>query len=655
MKKHIFRICALTLLVITAHARDKKAETWQENPKPHATPAAFLNESAVFIEDNTLIEYKDGEDKEVYMYTTSHRIIKVLDDKGIESFNKVSVPVYAGQELKEIKARTILPNGTILEIPKDKMKVTKNDEGDSELSFAMDGVEKNAEVELLLCYKKQATFFGRELFQFSIPVAHSTFELTAPARLKFEEKGYYGYPAATDTVIDNTQHLYAETSNIPPTPPKEIYANEDVYRMMAAYKLSYLPEKSDKVRVFTWQDLAKRIYSNIYDVSDKENKAVEKFIETLDLKPNDKEEDKIKKIESAIKSGITLYKEINDENAWKLDNVISKKSATETGIIRLFAACFVKTGVKHELGTTTSRSNYIFDVDFENWNVLDNYVFYFPDQKKFLSPAAIYYRYPFTTTDVITNKGMFCKLINLGDISNAVSDIRTINPVSDTESNQNISAVISFTPDMDATAEVTYSFRGYCAMGIREGAVLLDKDKQKQLAQEIINIADKPENIIKYAITGEAFDNYYTGKPIEFTASVKTPQLVEKAGTKYLFRIGDVIGRQSELYQTQERKYPIDVTYPHHLGRTIVVHIPDGYKILNADNIKIHTDYKDENGKATCAFYSDYKIEGNKLTVTIDEFYAQLHYPVSGYEPFRKVINASADFNKVTLLLDKVN
>ena len=82
--------------------------------------------------------------------------------------------------------------------------------------------------------------------------------------------------------------------------------------------------------------------------------------------------------------------------------------------------------------------------------------------------------------------------------------------------------------------------------------------------------------------------------------------------------------------------------------------IPEGYKILNPETIKMSTEFKDESGTVTTAFYSDYKIESNKLTVNISEFYSQLHFSVSEYEPFRKVINSSADFNKVNLVMGKL-
>jgi hypothetical protein len=52
-------------------------------------------------------------------------------------------------------------------------------------------------------------------------------------------------------------------------------------------------------------------------------------------------------------------------------------------------------------------------------------------------------------------------------------------------------------------------------------------------------------------------------------------------------------------------------------------------------------------------FISTYKMEGDKLVVVVDEYYNVTKLPMSAYEPFRKVINAAADFNKIKLVLEK--
>lgn len=651
MKKIALSVSFL-ISIFSAFAQYKPITYWQDTPAVFTVPDKYSKESAVIIEDNSIIKYTE-DDKNVWIHFGVHRVVKLLDEKGVESFNKLSFPLYSNYVLEEVKARTILPNGKVMDVAKENIKEAKNEDGSREVAFALEGVQKNAVVEFYVVYKKPAVYFGKEVFQLTIPVMHASIEIQSPERLQLEMKGYCGFPTVGDTLIEGTRYIYADVSDLPGVSREEQYSYPDIYATRAEYKVSYLPNEKGRVRVFTWQDMVNKLHNSAYDFSDKEEKAVNKFLASLGVAETDPEEAKIRKIEAGIKNGITLYKEIEDENGWKLENVISKKAATEGSMVRLFVACFHFSGVKHEFGMATNRSERVFDEKFENWGSLENYVFYFPNTKKFLSPASVYYRYPYVNTELLSNKGLFCKLTKLGDVTNALTDIRTINPEPIGDSHHDIIANISFDTDMEAITDVTVNFTGYCAMGMREYAVLLPKDKLKDLVQTIVNLAEKTEQISKYAIAGEAFDNYYGNKPMSVTATINTPQLVEKAGPKYMLKIGDVIGRQVEMYQAAPRVHPIDIAYPHYLDRTIVVNIPDGYKVLNPEATKLNVEHKDDKGKATCAFISDYKLEDNKLTVNITEYYEQLHYPASEYEPFRKVINAAADFNKVTLLLSK--
>ena len=55
----------------------------------------------------------------------------------------------------------------------------------------------------------------------------------------------------------------------------------------------------------------------------------------------------------------------------------------------------------------------------------------------------------------------------------------------------------------------------------------------------------------------------------------------------------------------------------------------------------------------TMGFVSNYEVAGNQVIIHIYETYKRTQYPLSQFEDFKKVINASADFNKVVLVLEK--
>nr|MDQ3073851.1 hypothetical protein [Bacteroidota bacterium] len=83
------------------------------------------------------------------------------------------------------------------------------------------------------------------------------------------------------------------------------------------------------------------------------------------------------------------------------------------------------------------------------------------------------------------------------------------------------------------------------------------------------------------------------------------------------------------------------------------VTIPKGYEIQNVQDLVFNNSAKDEKQQTVYSFVSNYKLEGNKLTVEISEFYESIYYPLEKFEDFRKVVNAAADFNKVVLVMKK--
>jgi hypothetical protein len=61
------------------------------------------------------------------IYETDHAIIKIIDDKGIEMYNKIYIPLYSPSGVKDIKARTILKNGKVIDLPAGNIKEIEED------------------------------------------------------------------------------------------------------------------------------------------------------------------------------------------------------------------------------------------------------------------------------------------------------------------------------------------------------------------------------------------------------------------------------------------------------------------------------------------------------------------------------------------------
>ena len=103
---------------------------------------------------------------------------------------------------------------------------------------------------------------------------------------------------------------------------------------------------------------------------------------------------------------------------------------------------------------------------------------------------------------------------------------------------------------------------------------------------------------------------------------------------------------------------PVDLDYPRALSRTITLNLPVGYKVLNPEALRMHAEYVNRDLKPVVSFKSDYalvsdKKNGDKIVITVNESYTQLHFSPEYYDRYRKVVNTAADFSHVALLITK--
>jgi hypothetical protein len=140
--------------------------------------------------------------------------------------------------------------------------------------------------------------------------------------------------------------------------------------------------------------------------------------------------------------------------------------------------------------------------------------------------------------------------------------------------------------------------------------------------------------------------------PFNIEGDVDISSLIENAGNKYLFKVGDAIGPQEEMYNPDKRQNPVENQFNHGYHREITFNIPDGYTINNLNDINMDVAVL-EDGKETSYFHSHYTVDGNTVKIVINEDYEKIDYPVDQFAQFQKVINASADFNKVVLVMEK--
>lgn len=649
-------LAVLMLLFLPKAARCRYTIQWAPSPAVHSIPDSLKTQSAVFVLEEKVIELVEeqrGREKAYKCYRSVHHIIHLNDNRGVDAFNTFSLSVGRNRAADEVRARTILPSGKIVEVGKEQIKEVKNEDGEQELKLALEHVELGCEVELIFTQEVEPSSDGTEVFQFDVPVQTAIFRLIVPEGLRYDLKGYNGFPNPTDSLADGRHYYTANAANIRDL-QAEPYSRYRPLQMRVDYKLSYVDGDDANVRRLTWSDYAKQLHKIYRSFSESEQREATKMLAAIGIKESEDDLAKALAIEDYFKTNISISNDLIDDDAGDFRNIARRKQATERNYVRFFAACVAAAGIPFEIGVVNNRYTYGVDEDLEIWDRLDGYVLYFPKLKAYMAPSAVTLRYPYLPYQLCGTKGLFTKTTSLGSMVSALPDMRDVPHTSLSQNVSRVTASVHFDAStMTPRVKLTHSFLGYAGSGLHEVFLFAPADKQKEVVKEICNIAAKTEDIDSFKVENAAFSSYSAGKPLEITAVISTPALLERAGSKYLFKVGDIIGRQNELYQENKRSLPIDIEFPHDLPRSIRIRIPEGYKVMNPEAVRMNVLY-DPAHKDQCGFISDYSMEGDELVVDIHEYYRDVSYPVSGYEAYRKVINAAADFNKVVLILQKI-
>ena len=654
MKKIFVTVICITVntLLLAQTFNYNAANSWDAKPSLHTVQKPFDSSSAVGILDERKVEYVNDKSNNLFINDYNHIIIKLMTDKGIEQYNKVYIAMYEGAEITNLQARSISPAGKTVDLNTNNIKDIEEDNQKYKL-FVFDNLEKGSEVEYTYVMKRNLALFGSDVFQHtSMPYLHAKFALVTPIYLKFDAKGYNGFNVSKDSVINNQRIIVGYSDNIPDI-DDEKYSETDPYLQRVDYKLSYNLDKNANVRLFTWKEFAKKLYEYYTTRTAKEDKALNGFVAQINVPKNGSDAAKILAIEDYIKTNINIDKDAIEDGADNLETVIKKKVANNDGGVKLFAGAFDKLGINYQIVFPGTRSGYTIDEELENWNRATTTIFYFPSTGKYISPESNDLRYPYIPFDEAATRGLFLKGTQIGDFKTAVANFGNVALEPFDSTSLNTESDITFNDDLDtANLKFRQILRGYGATEYRPVYTYLTADKQADANKEIIKSVLGSDDISNVKIENPEFTNYLENKPLIISADVKCPNLIERAGNRILFKVGAVLGSQVEMYQEKPRVLPVELPFAHKLDRKIVLHIPDGYKIKNPDDINIDVQYK-ENGSESMGFVSTYVQDNQTLIITINEAYHDISYPLSKFDEFKKVINASADFNKVILVLEK--
>lgn len=653
MKRKIYSILPFLFLLVASQnlwAQKSQLVDYKFSDEKIEVPDEFKEENEVILLKNVKIEIA-VEKNAVTQFFLVHDKTQIHSDESIERNNRVYIPFRRDESLLLNKVRVIHPNGNITELnPKDIKEEKDEENGVNYHFYAINGLTKGAIIEKIFLIKESPDLEGNIIkIQEEHPIVKANFELVYPKHLVFKHKSYNGLAEAQQMPQEESSEMSKLTvvqENIPGILDDERYSNWDRYIMKFKYKLDQ-NLANNSTNLYNYLDFAKSSYDNMNKELDKnEQKALENFVKSIP-KSNDPQE-QIKFIENKVKSTINFNRYFSKNQ--NLEDVLKNKQSSGYFLLRLYTHIFKQMKIENEMVFTSKRYTLYFDKDFESNEQLNEVILYFPQIDEYMDFLALEYRLPMINFNYNGNYGLFVKGKELGGTKIGMGTVKKIKvPSSElTHDIQNIT--IDFTKNVEKPlVHAHYQFKGYSTLNFQPLKDFVPKDQYELIKKDYAKNYTVETEYKTLKFENEGVENMGF-KPFILDATFEGT--TQKAGNNILFKAGETIGKQMELYQEHKRILPVEIYYPHSYTRTLKILLPDGYSVKNLDSFNMDKKLN-INGKTEAAFTSSYVQNGNEITVTNVEYYHVLDYPLDIFEEYRSVINAAADFNKISIVLTK--
>ena len=648
MKTFLTFLSLLWIGTATAQNIEMRSFDWVEHPTLHKLNKEEAAEPLVLIEDQKVVEYIYNRNMDVNLYAFRHRIIHLNEKESVDSWNKLYIPVNSADQLVTFKARSISPEGKITEMLRGEMKPV-TDEGQLYMSLAIDGVVVGSEVEFYYVLLDNVSYTRAEYIQGKNYIRHNSFTIVSPENLILKGKVYNSTTTTTDSSFKKKNYVFVQFNAVKPL-VDEKYSLDDANKIRVEYKLFKNTNKGEG-EVMTFADAGNLFYERMMSLTKNEQKDLEKVVAKIKLKDKSDVE-KARAIEAYLKMNFNIKEDVDIAS---VSEAINKNISDKATLNKMAINMSKIAGLKTEMVISISRYDKKFDPTFQTWNYLDEILLYYPSLGKYMMPTNFVFRLGEPPLQYLGVYGLFVKEIGLGDVFSGVSSVKKIAESDPANSSHNLEATVTFEKDFTKAKQVTaQSLGGFSAVGVRPYYFYATEEKRKEMVEELMKNGIDGAKVTNLKVSNYLINSDEVDKPFIVNADVTYSSLIEKAGNGYFFKVGEVIGPQVEMYQEKDRKTPMDIDFPHSLIRKIVVKIPEGYTAKGLEKLKANIVGGDVNNP-TMGFISDYKINGDAIEININEFYNVLTYPFEQYEAFRKVINASSDFNKVSILFAKNN
>jgi hypothetical protein len=635
----------------------------------------FAHTSQVFVFRKQVIEvnYND-KNEEISQVFLKHYILQVNDADGLKEQRELEIPkLNKSREILLFKARIIQKDGQVYELQKSDIKQKpvsqRNRSMDDELDdidsddakegetydyYDLSRLQRSDQLEYLLIVRtKNPSLSGSVLtYQSKIPIQKFEFELNANKEFSFQFKSYNNAPNVIKDSTNKVRSVYHMMDSLVPGIKPEKFSNYNANMRGVIYKLDGY-ELGKRKNIFTFDGFTKNIFDNFYTVNKKELANIKKVIKLSGIKNKQSNSEKILALENYIKTQFRIINVPGFGNVFNVENMYQYGYLSSDAASKLMIKTLELSKIEHDIVVTCNRFDYRFDKDFQSNYFFDNVLIYLRNEQKYLDASNPFYRLGIVPYALTYNHGLFISAVSSGGVSTGIGKIKFIEAPNKDFSVDDTQIQVHFLDDLKSIEfDLTRSLSGYFAVNFQPLFNRLDAEQRVNFENALVRNIDKNLKVSKLDFMNVDRADIHE-KPFIVKATGTSASLVRSNGDTLFFKIGALIGEQTNLYDEENRQLPIEHGFSRSYKKQLKITLPKGHHINNIDELKKYLEVTNEDGKIAAMFESDYKINGDILTVYLEEFYEDIELPIHKYEAFRAVINASADFSKIELIIKK--
>lgn len=579
-------VALLSLVVLLPVAALAGGENWRPiDPAALALKAPVVEKDAdaeaIFWEVKVADEFEGGTARTVFNH---YLRIKIFTERGRESQSRIDIPYLSNWSIKDIAARTIKADGSVLELKKEdvfeRTIVKANGLKIKAKSFAMPGVEPGAIIEYR--YREvrndQLSDYLRLQFQRDIPVQLVKYFIkpldnpiygmkakafqAVPGPITKEKDGYYS------TLMTNVPAAHDE-ARMPPE------------NSVRPWLLIYYAEDKQVTTAQYWKDFGKGkydTYKSLMKVGDEVKQATTQAIGDATTPEQ--------KLERIFEFCRTKIKNVNNDSGgitaeerakWKANkspaDTLKRGAGTGTNIDMLFGAMVTAAGFEARVVNLGDRSDVFLDKSFADDYFIKAYdiAVRVGDQWRFYDPASTYVPYGMLRWQEEGEDAL------LSDPKEPTWIKTPLSPPD--KSKQKRVAKLRLSEDGTMEGDVVVEYYGHFGVEWKNYSdgdspaqreeTLRDSVKGRMSTAELSEI--KIENVIDPV------------KPFTYVYHIRVPGYAQRTGKRIFLQPAFFQRGLDPQFSASERKNSVYFHYPWSEEDEVSIELPTGYALDSAD------------------------------------------------------------------------